>query len=82
MAAGKAVIASNCCGAVYDLIEQGRNGYIFPANNFDVLKERIEYLIANPESAKQMGIESKKIIANYSFENGCMVIEKIVQKIA
>ena len=82
MAAGKAVIASDGCGAAYDLVEQGRNGYIFPADNFDVLKERIEYLVANPERTKQMGLESEKIIANYSFENGCMAIEKIVQEIA
>ena len=82
MAAGKAVIASDGCGAAYDLIEVGRNGYIFPADNFDVLKDRIEYLVANPERVKQMGLESKKIIADYSFENDCMAIEKIVQEIA
>ncbi len=82
MAAGKAVIASDGCGAAEDLIKQGHNGYIFPSDDLGKLKEHIIYMIANRGIVKQMGAESKKIIKGYSFENDCKVVEKIMKNIS
>ena len=82
MAAGKAVIASDGCGAAYDLVEHGMNGYVFPVNDFGKLQEHVAFLADRPELVKKMGEASKKIISDYSFEKGCMALEKLMEDIS
>lgn len=77
MAAGKAVITSNACGAFFDLIIQERNGFVFKKNNPETLKSCMEYFIKNKFASEEMGQQSLKIVQEFSFENGCIAIEKV-----
>ena len=80
MAGGKAVIASNACGAAYDLIINERNGFVFEKNNSNMLKTFIQYFVGNKNSAKKMGEQSYQIISEYTFEKECMALENMLLK--
>jgi glycosyltransferase involved in cell wall biosynthesis len=60
MAAGLPVISTNR-GAIIESVRDGKNGFIVEPRNPHQVAEKIEFLIENPETRKQMGRESKKI---------------------
>ena len=59
MAAGKPVISTNV-GGVGDLILDGDNGLLVPANDPAALAEAIVYLLKNPERRKMMGAAGRE----------------------
>lgn len=67
MAAGKAVIVSDKCGCYYDLVKEGINGYVFKSNNLESLVSAMNKF-SNRETAHKMGLQSKEIISDWSFE--------------
>lgn len=79
MAAGKVVLATDGCGAAYDLIEQGVNGFMYPANNLQELKEHICWLVKNRDKILGMGEESKRIISKYCYEQDCVALEDLME---
>lgn len=76
MAAGNAIIASDACGASFDLILN--NGFIVPKNNTDLLIDKLKNIVSDKSVLKNMCSNSLHIIANYSFENDCIAIEKVL----
>jgi glycosyltransferase involved in cell wall biosynthesis len=75
MAAGKAIIASNKCGASYDLIENDKNGFVFKSDNFNSLTTTLNFFVNNVTAAKLMGEASSEMIKEYSFLKDCGAIE-------
>ena len=67
--AGKALIATETCGAAQHLICQGENGFRIPSNNAEALAEAMMRYAAEPSLAKQHGIHSRRIFQNYSPES-------------
>ena len=67
MAAGKAVIVSDTCGCYFDLVKEGINGYVFRSNNLDSLVAAMNKF-TNREIANKMGMQSKEMIFDWSFE--------------
>ncbi len=80
MAAGKAIIASNACGATYDLVENNMNGFIFKKDDKDSLQKCLQYFIDNKNAAITMGETSLLKIQSYSYENDCIALENILIK--
>lgn len=80
MAAGKAIIASDKCGASYDLIKESINGFVFTWDDSLALKHIINFLGTNKTEVKRMGLESAKIIEQYSFLHSSEAIEKTFKK--
>ncbi len=78
MALGKAVLVSDACGAASDLVQYSNNGFTFKKNDIADLKEKILFFIKNRDAAKIMGESSLQIIKNYTYEKGCIVVEKAV----
>lgn len=76
MAAGKAVIASDACGAAYDLFRDATNGFVFERNNAEMLKKSLRHFCADRTAAARMGEESAKKIGQYSFINECLAVER------
>jgi glycosyltransferase involved in cell wall biosynthesis len=67
MAAGLPVIVSNRCGCAEDLVDPGRNGYIFnPAHPGELTRCLHQMEAATPAQLIQMGQTSLDIIARYS----------------
>lgn len=62
MDAGKPVIATDAVGAAFDMIKDGINGFIVPEKDSEALYKAIKKIISEPELAKRMGEESKRIL--------------------
>ncbi len=78
MASSKAVLVSDKCGAAKDLVQAGKNGYIFESGNIDALVKKINLLIQEKENIKLMGIYSRQIIQHWSFHSICASIEQTI----
>jgi glycosyltransferase involved in cell wall biosynthesis len=78
MAAGKAIVLSDTCGAALDLVEHGANGFIFENNNLAALKKCLQYFIETENAANEMGKVSLQKIHAFSYENDCVAIEKVL----
>ena len=67
MNAGKPVIASDRVGAARDLIQDGVNGFVYPFGNTDSLAGRLRETLADRNRLAAMGVESRRIIDTWSF---------------
>lgn len=77
MACGKAILVSDKCGCAVDLVENGKNGYIFESNNCQDLKNKLN-LLNNRSLVEEMGNQSTAIIQNWNYASICEAIEKSV----
>ena len=79
MACGRSVLVSNKCGCAIDLVEYGRNGYIFEAENRTDLADKLELLVQMGKTGLQeMGQVSATKIKDFSFDKFCEAIEKLL----
>lgn len=77
MASGKAILASDSCGAAIDLVKNGENGYIFKSNNEPNLIAKLQLLAANKNRPIEMGLASLQIIKDWSYYQIAIAIESI-----
>lgn len=63
MLCGKPVIASDS-GATPEIVHDGQNGVIYEYGNTDELSQKMEYIINNPNVAKDLGQAGKKYAEN------------------
>jgi glycosyltransferase involved in cell wall biosynthesis len=68
MCAGLPVVVSEEVGAVPDLVQPGQNGFTFPAGDVAALADRLSALAADPELRRRMGAHSRRLIAEWSYE--------------
>ena len=78
MASSSPVIVSDKCGSAFDLVENGKNGYVFRSNDIEDLSKKMK-LMLDKNKVRVMGERSKQIIKYWSFEIICIEIEKIIQ---
>lgn len=62
MGAGKPLIATDAVGAAFDMIRDGVNGFMVPEKDSYALYNALKRILSEPELAKRMGEESKKIV--------------------
>ncbi len=77
MACGKAVIVSDKCGCAQDLVNQGRNGFVFPSGNISLLEEAMNKTMQN-DNYKEMGKESLKMIDHFSYRSFLDALQSIL----
>ena len=70
MAAGNAVISSDNVGSSYDLIKNGKNGFIFKNGNAQDLANKIVKIVKNKKKLEKFKLESINIISKWDF-NAC-----------
>lgn len=80
MAAGCAILASDKCGAAQDLIDPGKNGYIFKSDDEASLVHYLKLMIADREKLKQMGRASQERIRAWNYEAIALAVEETVNK--
>ena len=68
MLCGCPVLASDRVGAVRDLIEDGRTGYVYACGNADELAKTISRILSHPEKSSEVAREAKKRIENWSYK--------------
>lgn len=66
MSCGLPVVCSSHAGAAYDLVESGRNGFVFDPGDVGKLAEHLTGLVENPEKRDAFGQASRTIIEDYS----------------
>ncbi len=59
-ALGKPVIGSDVKGGISELIQDGKNGLLFPSGNSNVLAEKINYLLDREDLIKEMSVNARR----------------------
>ncbi len=67
MNAGRAVIASDQVGAVFDLVRDGKNGFVFPAGDVAALTDKLRLVLSDPGLCERMGRCGLEIIDGWGF---------------
>ena len=78
MACGLPVIVSDKVGCAADLVKDGINGYIFNSDDLTSLVNKMEKFVDKPEGILKAGIQSKKIINEWSFINISIALENLM----
>lgn len=60
---GKPVVASDAVGAAFDMIENGKNGYVVPERNSEAIYQALKDILGNLDVEREMGHYSKQIIS-------------------
>ena len=68
MNAARAIVLSDQVGCVPDLLRDGVNGFVFPAQNVDALTNLLRRFLDDPSLAPTMGKNAAATIADYSFQ--------------
>ena len=76
MAVGKPILVSKWAGAA-ELVEEGKNGYIFDSQVPERLAELMKCFIDNPELATSMGNYSQEIIAKHNPETAAQFLADV-----
>lgn len=69
MVCGLPVISSPCAAAAYDLVVEGKNGYMENLDNPIAWARRIEEMIYDDELCKSFGAESLRMMQDYTIEH-------------
>jgi glycosyltransferase involved in cell wall biosynthesis len=81
MAAGKPVIATDACGAAYDLIEENETGFMIGRNDQYAMQEKMNYFARSKDNATIMKKKVREKIMQYSYEKDCEAVEKAMKAI-
>jgi glycosyltransferase involved in cell wall biosynthesis len=74
-------IVTNVVGTAYDLIKEGKNGYIVNVGDCKEISEKIDYLNNNRLELKKMGKESYNIIQKWNYQEDVKGILKAVNHV-
>lgn len=80
MASGCAVIASDKCGGAIDLIDDGKNGFVFKANDRADLISKM--LAIKPDQLEQMKKSSVKKVKSFDLVSVCEAMENTVLSVS
>jgi glycosyltransferase involved in cell wall biosynthesis len=81
MACSKAVLVSDKVGCAADLVKDDYNGAVFKAQSATSLAKELELLIdKGKDGLKQMGLNSKEMINNWTFQIQAGAIESAILK--
>lgn len=81
MACGLPVITTDRVGASVDVVHEGKNGFVVPANDPIALAERIIYVLESPKRVRAMGEASRKLIERFRVEESVKGLEQAVGRL-
>ena len=81
LGAGLPIICSDAVGAAADLVEQGKNGWIFPPGNVDALYEALRKYLQNPSAITAASEASIAKSASWVPEVGARRWLEVFQKV-
>ncbi|MEK7167883.1 MAG: glycosyltransferase family 4 protein, partial [Patescibacteria group bacterium] len=75
---GKVLVEANACGkpvvstattGAKEIVYDGENGFLAPIGDYKELAEKIIYLLENPETAKRMGENGRRLVSEKYGDN-------------
>lgn len=78
MAAGLPVVSYDCVAGPSDMIEDGKNGFLVPVFDDEMMKERIAFLVEHEEERKRMGENAKQSIKKFDKDEVCQRIYEFI----
>jgi glycosyltransferase involved in cell wall biosynthesis len=81
MNAGRAVIVSDDVGCQPDLVEDGVEGYVFPAGDVAALTNALRRVLATPETAGAMGQRGLAKIRTWDFEEDVRGLRRAIAQV-
>jgi glycosyltransferase involved in cell wall biosynthesis len=81
MSCERAVLATNKVGCAVDLIQNGRNGYIFKDGDAEELKRCLEILSKDKNKIREMGIQSRLMIQDWSYMDTVKGLERAFSEV-
>ena len=79
MCCGLPVVASDKVGAAADLVREGVNGFIYPVGNVSALADRLQRVLADEQTRKEMGRQSREIISRWGIKEDIEGVLKALQ---
>ena len=65
---GLPVVSYNCISGPAELIRHGENGYLIEVFDDEEFRNKLQYLIDNPKLAKEISVNAKQSIKEFSLE--------------
>lgn len=81
MACGVAVIATDCPSGPRDIITDGSDGLLVPAENVEALASALGCLMDNPEQRVNLGRRAREVRDRFSFRTVMAMWESLVQEL-
>jgi glycosyltransferase involved in cell wall biosynthesis len=78
-AAGLPVIATQQTGSAYDLVEDGKSGFVLDRDDVGGFADRMLRLIDEPQLRKNFGQRSRELVAPFSAENGAVLFNRYLR---
>ena len=78
MACSRPVLVSNKCGCYLDLVKEDVNGFVAGSNDINDWSAKMGVLLKKEKKLIDMGMRSAQLIQQWSYENVCTVIEKVL----
>jgi glycosyltransferase involved in cell wall biosynthesis len=78
MNAGRPVVVSDQVGCHRNLVQPGKNGFVYPAGDTSALADSLRNVLMG-DTGREMGIESLHIIDDYSFEQNLRGLRTALQ---
>jgi glycosyltransferase involved in cell wall biosynthesis len=67
-ASGLPLVLSDRVGAAHDLLRDGENGFLVPADDVDAAAEALRKLASDPDLRRRMGERSRELVHGWSYE--------------
>jgi glycosyltransferase involved in cell wall biosynthesis len=64
-------VVSDQVGCHKNLVQDGKNGFVFPVGDTAALADSLSRVLAG-DTGRQMGVESLRIIQDYSFDHNVL----------
>jgi glycosyltransferase involved in cell wall biosynthesis len=81
-ACGLPLVLSDRVGAAYDLLVDGRNGRLVPADDAGAAGDALRELTADPALRRAMGAASREIVAGWGYEPSIERLVAVVRRVA
>ncbi len=76
---GLPIIVSDRVGSRGDLVQDGRNGFVFPVGDIEELSQKLRQLLLNTDLRQRMKKSSREIIDRWTYQTG---VEEIIRALS
>lgn len=78
LGAGRPLIGSTQAGSAIELVEHGRNGFLYQPEDVAALANHVRFFLENPDAVQRMGAQSAAMAARWSAR---MLAERLIARL-